>query len=116
MSDGAASGCAGLCCAAFRIPYTRRELRRAVGRGSVTDGEKLLDMLVPLTSKQANERNRRFGGTGDVFREEEIGRHYTCVHWDEETRLCTDYEGRPGMCRHFPYGKRCCFGCSCSDE
>lgn len=28
--------------------------------------------------------------------------HYTCIHFNTETRLCMDYENRPDMCRNYP--------------
>jgi len=107
-------GCTGTCCAAFRIPHTPASLKRAVRQGRVLDGDQLLDMLIPLTPKEARERNRQFGGDGDnPFPWSDRGHHFTCRHWDEDTRLCTIYEERPMMCREFPYGKDCPFGCDC---
>lgn len=73
-------------------------------------------MLIPLTPKEARERNQRFGDTGDPsshFPWSDRGHNFTCRHWDESTRLCGIYEDRPKMCRRFPYGKKCPFGCSC---
>lgn len=38
-------------------------------------------------------------------------RLYTCKHFDKEQRICTDYENRPNMCKHF--GSTCAYtGCS----
>lgn len=37
---------------------------------------------------------------------------YTCKHFDDAESRCTNYEGRPQMCRAYPYRKRCTYkGC-----
>lgn len=98
MTCPASNGCTGLCCAAFRLPHTIREVKaRTRARtivscaGDPVEGDKLVDMLIPLTPKEARERNHEFGG---------------------------DYEDRPDMCRRFPYEREdgCPFGCSCKGE
>lgn len=113
------SGCTGLCCAAFRIPHTISELRARVREGAIVDhsgdsveGDKLVEMLIPLTPKEARERNHQFGGDHS-FPWSDRGHHFTCRHWDEETRLCRAYDERPDMCRRYPYGRGCDHGCSC---
>jgi Fe-S-cluster containining protein len=76
------------------------------------DGEKIADMLIPLTPKEARERYERFSGkTTTAYRWKNRGHHFTCRHWDEETRLCRIYEDRPQMCRDYPYGQECQHGC-----
>ena len=92
---------------------------RAKVLGPDSEPAHLIDMLIPLTPKQASERHTEFGGTDDTrFKWADRGHHYTCRHWDEETRLCTDYENRPPMCSNFPYGREdgCPFGCSHKGE
>jgi Fe-S-cluster containining protein len=38
--------------------------------------------------------------------------HYTCKHYDRDTKLCTIYENRPLMCRNYPNGHACRYpGC-----
>lgn len=32
---------------------------------------------------------------------------YTCKAWDPETKLCTVYDTRPGMCERFPHDMTC---------
>jgi Fe-S-cluster containining protein len=125
----ASNGCSGTCCAAFRLDYTLTEMRRAPvdSAGGVPLGDKwidpserdqLVDMLVPLTPKEARERNQKFGGNENDKTHwpwSDRGHQFTCRHWDEDTRLCGIYEDRPMMCREFPYGKPCSFGCSCTE-
>ena len=39
--------------------------------------------------------------------------HYSCKHWDTETRLCRIYEQRPQMCRDYPEpGSKVCGWCA----
>ncbi|HYQ12165.1 MAG TPA: YkgJ family cysteine cluster protein [Solirubrobacterales bacterium] len=112
MSTEASNGCSGLCCAAFRIPETRASLR-AAGKHGDEERAQIAEMVIPLTPKEANERNAALGGDAPYRWARDRGRVFTCKHWDEETRLCGIYEDRPDMCRKFPYDKPCCFGCSC---
>lgn len=124
MPEPVTNGCTGLCCAAFALPHTIRDLKararqRAIvdSEGDPAEGDKIADMVIPLTPKEARERNRRFGGDAE-FSWSNRGRHFTCRHWDEETRLCGIYDDRPSMCRGFPYEREdgCPFGCGCKGE
>jgi Fe-S-cluster containining protein len=67
-------------------------------------------MVIPLTHEEARERRGRFGIEGEPDPDRD---YFACRHWDEETRLCGNYENRPEMCRAFPYGKPCEHGCDC---
>lgn len=109
-ADRPEGACPGYCCAAFTYPRTLSQIRRDP---PAYDGEMIADMLIPLTPKQARERYERFGGPAERsgFRWKSRGHHFTCRHWDEETRLCTVYEDRPAMCRDYPYGQECQHGC-----
>lgn len=110
--------CEGDCCVAFRVPYTPEQL--AAGDVGDQDSAEALDlaaMLIPLTVEAANIRQEQFvRGTKTGFTGQDDGHLYMCSHWDEETRLCGIYEDRPPMCRTFPYGKLCRYGCSCAGE
>lgn len=96
--------CPGSCCERFHLssgPDHLREIiaaqeqRQAEGRpvaeDILRDNRYILDMVIPLDD-----------GSG----------LYTCRHWDPETRLCTAYEQRPWMCRAYPYGRHCEYGCT----
>jgi Fe-S-cluster containining protein len=102
------SGCNGACCVAFPISCTLEELRE---RDTIEDQVDLLAMLVPLTHEEAADRRARFGVELPVRDEDPA--YFRCVHWDETTRLCGNYENRPGMCRWYPYEQRCEHGCDC---
>ena len=115
--------CPCTCCAAFHLPYTLTQLRRGVHPEKpntvLHQPEQIATMVIPLTPKQANERLLEFDGAepGErPFRWRDRGHHFTCRHWDEETRLCTIYPDRPNMCRDFPYGKGCQYGCGCEGQ
>ena len=103
------SKCPGKCCAVFYFPYEEEDFKtRAL---HVKDGAYIVDMLIPLSAKESAERLERFGITGNFDPVKNEGHHFTCRHWDEDTRLCTDYENRPEMCRDYPYNHECSHGC-----
>lgn len=111
--------CNGGCCAIFPMPKGAIENLELGGNGE-RDSPFILDMLVPLTKRQAVARAKRFGlvetvrrwFSGDETWEggktfTEAYDLYTCRHWDEDTRLCTAYANRPDMCREYPYEREC---------
>lgn len=100
--------CAGACCAVF--PMHLGQATFTNGRELRPDNEYILDMLIPLTRRQALARSRRLGYPDPPNYGPKYGL-FTCKHWDEETRLCGDYENRPAMCRDYPYGRPCERGC-----
>jgi Fe-S-cluster containining protein len=81
----------------------------------IEDGLDLLAMLVPISYEEARERWQRLAGVpADQIRAEDPGQElFRCIHWDEHTRRCLNYENRPAMCRWFPYGQACEYGCDC---
>lgn len=103
--------CDGRCCAVFTFPSSPLQLHQARKRywSGEKDAETLRDMLVPLSVPEARGRGERFNlGGGSVDEIAEAGLNfYTCAHWDEETRRCTNYENRPVMCRDYPYAQNC---------
>lgn len=106
--------CAGRCCAVFALPTDAIPRLEAGANGD--DGPFILDMIVPLTPTKARSRLKRLGYDDDPDVTKPAGkRWFTCRHWDEETRLCDEYNQRPEMCRDFPYGLDCPHGCSCTD-
>lgn len=110
--------CQGDCCVAFRVPYTMEELEAGdVGDQDQAEAFVLAEMLEPLTLQEFMDRQDEFVlGARTRVTEEDDGHLYKCKKWDEETRLCTDYENRPPMCRTFPYDKPCRYGCSCTGD
>jgi len=92
--------CSGKCCERFHLPFSDREIRsiRAMIELYPHEAEKWRDifyiasMVIPL---------------GDEY--------FTCKHHNKETKLCMAYEERPGLCRGFPYKKKCCYDKNCTD-
>lgn len=109
---GVENGCLGACCAALRLYESLDELRERARKHRERDIEFLVNMLIPLTAQEAEERSRRFGG---VVRADpdDPSYYYACRHWDEETRLCTVWPERPRMCAAYPYGEPCTLGDGC---
>lgn len=115
------TGCTGSCCAAFPIKRSGAgryaELTSPLAwlwvNQDAEDGLDLLAMLVPISYEEACERWDRLTGAEGRRPDEPAEHYFRCVHWDETTRLCTNYENRPGMCRWFPYGRQCEYGCDC---
>lgn len=108
--------CDGRCCAIFwwsRTPEQLAAYPLLSGGATAEESKFIADMLIPLSEEEARERIDKYGMP---YTYEEAtataGRLlYTCRHWDSETRLCTAYEQRPWMCRTYPYGRGCTFGC-----
>lgn len=112
---GHMENCQGDCCVAFKVPFTLQELTEGnVEDNDVEEAMVMAEMLDPITVEEANWRQEELvKGNPTEFTEADEGHLFMCKKWDEETRLCTDYENRPDMCRDFPYGKSCRYGCSC---
>lgn len=103
------SECGGKCCVAFCLGpgHTLEEFRAE--HEKYIDGPYILDMVVPLTRLEAEQRAAKFDvDLGDV----DVPR-FTCKHFDEKTMRCGAYEARPDMCRRYPYERGCEHGCDC---
>lgn len=84
--------CTGHCCEHVFIPYSPEEL----GSMDLDDVDKKVPEMLELVGRAAK------GGYA-----------YRCVHWNPASGECMDYDNRPGMCRDYPYGRRCMFpGCT----
>jgi Fe-S-cluster containining protein len=112
-------GCTGACCVAFPLggnlaawPGLSARGRLWVDEG-VNQGLDILAMVIPLTHEETLHRGRRFGlhGFGPLDEPDPAREYFRCIHWDEQTRLCGNYEHRPEMCRAYPYGEPCEHGC-----
>jgi Fe-S-cluster containining protein len=123
--------CAGHCCDGFRLPYRKHELLRALRfkrlfdrfgpseklLGWVLDPRKSAGRLFPIRLRVLLEDIEKMAL---LFYEKPVGTKdwngntstednpvMSCVRWDRLTRLCTDYENRPQVCRGYPYGDTC---------
>ncbi len=89
--------CPAYCCSYPRIVTTRADIRRLAKR-------------FELTFEQARERFTKDGEE----KGERVLRHRhdhiydsVCRFLDRETRQCTIYDARPGICREYPGSTRC---------
>lgn len=109
--------CTGLCCAAFFIYRTNQDQKDTIAELYASDDPSniyIAKMLIPLTETEVKERMLKFGGTVPEHVEMKQGQWFTCHHWDENTRLCKDYENRQNVCRDYPTLDYpvCEYGCS----
>ena len=119
--------CPGSCCADFTIGGSTHEDvakskqdRQTHMRFSLDDKDGLyvIDMLIPVSKEEHNERIDRFFPLHVHERLKipedgnESNTHFTCAHWDETTRRCMAYASRPEMCSEYPYARECSHGCN----
>lgn len=102
------SACTGACCAAFVLSTSHARLRDRWPW--IIDADIILDMIIPITVEQADERLARFGGSRHPDSDQR--EWFTCRHFDETTAKCTNYIGRPVMCHSYPDHDGCDHGCS----
>jgi hypothetical protein len=91
--------CPGYCCSHPRIAVTDNDIRRLA---------RYFGISARLARRRLSYRYR----SGDI--DERILRHQkdyiyksVCRFLDRETRQCTVYAARPGVCRKYPYGSVC---------
>jgi len=109
--------CTGHCCKQFSLPHSPDLL------------EKDYQVYLKWAKDQSNPHPRFKEthivsqmvihiGEGKIvsgkFIEGKTGSHiYTCKHYNTETGNCMNYEGRPEMCKDYPYGDVCSYaGCT----
>lgn len=90
------AGCTGACCEKFWLPYTKEGFQQLADGGKTLNGsrqeaQKIADMIIPL-GFELNDKGRLA---------------YTCKWWDKGTRLCTNYQDRPNVCRDHPVLEPC---------
>lgn len=104
----AENGCNGNCCQDFILSYSPAYMETLKENGN-DDERHTAGMVIYLGYYDTDpdlfpEDHKRYEGND--------AHHYTCKHFDTKTRLCTDYENRPNMCRSYPNGIACTFkGC-----
>ena len=89
--------CTAYCCTYTHIPVTKSDLKRLAKSQGVT-----VEKAQKKFTKKGDKENPR------VLRHTDDEHFVTsCMFLDKETRNCTNYEGRPTICREFPTQKRC---------
>jgi Fe-S-cluster containining protein len=92
------SKCPAYCCSVYeRVKVTKRDITRLAKHFGVT-------------YEQARFRYTRLrDGERVLKRVEDVVFHETCTFLDQETRGCTIYHARPGVCRGYPGRPRCAY-------
>lgn len=89
------SKCPAYCCSYDRIEVTRRDIKR-------------LARYFGLTYEQAENRYTKIAqGERVLRRKSDHIFKQVCQFLDKESRRCTIYEARPGVCREYPESLRC---------
>jgi Fe-S-cluster containining protein len=92
------SKCPAYCCSVYeRVKVTKRDITRLAKHFGVT-------------YEQARFRYTKLrDGERVLKRVEDVVFHETCTFLDQETRGCTIYHARPGVCRGYPGRPRCAY-------
>jgi Fe-S-cluster containining protein len=94
------SKCPAYCCSVYeRVQVSKRDLNRLAKYFSVTpeQAEKRYTKIDKSTGERVLRRKK------DVIFEQ------TCMFLNQETRGCTIYHARPGVCREYPDRSRCSY-------
>ena len=116
--------CTGHCCENFTLPYTPMELKHRAKRLKVgdkyfhEDHTQVAEMVIFLgTYASGTDRRGRKKIKGTKLYYGKSIHHYTCKHYNRETRNCMNYENRPAMCRNYPDGHKCNYrGCTLKQD
>src|SRR5450631_1576905 len=91
--------CPGYCCSHARIAVTLGDIQRLA---------KHFEISVAAARKRFTYRYRAEGISEQILRHHKDTVYQSvCRFFDREARRCTVYEGRPQVCRKYPYGKTC---------
>lgn len=96
--------CTGHCCKKFYLPLTPDQIKEELELSKTRpprfqDFAKIAAMVIPIEPTT--------GMTGAPLRAEDVNHYYTCIHYDEQSGDCKNYEDRPTMCKDYPYGRPC---------
>ena len=92
------SKCPAFCCSVYeRVPVNKRDITRLAKHFGVS-----FETAQRRYTKMTNGE-RVLRRTGDEIFEE------TCVFLNQETRGCSVYHARPGVCREYPDRSRCAY-------
>jgi len=98
-----ADKCMGHCCMDVGLFNSPDELESLYQRCLYSTRKPLnIDLTYPMLTFYKKDRCHPSLGdvSADVY-------HYTCKHFDSETKLCTIYDIRPQMCRDYPENNKC---------
>jgi Fe-S-cluster containining protein len=89
--------CPAYCCSYPRIQTTRKDIQRLADYFGVT-----FDKARKKYTKKGEEKGERI-----LRHQKDHVYKSVCQFLDSDSRQCTIYEGRPGICREYPGGSRC---------
>ena len=92
MKSYSCNKCPGYCCSYPEIEITKRDIAQ-------------LAKHLGLSEEQAEARFTK--GKRLLRHQKDRIFESVCVFLDRETRRCTVYEARPGVCREYPDSPRC---------
>lgn len=92
------SKCPAYCCSVYeRVKVTRRDITRLAKHFGVSVDDARQRYTMDFEGERVLKR------VGDAIFQE------TCVFLNQETRGCSIYHGRPGVCREYPGLSRCAY-------
>lgn len=102
------SRCTGQCCEAFTIQgktlqEVKEKYEEALKNNSndkqyIKDLFRIQDMLIDLGKHLTHPIHPEI-----KIKTQEPVTFFTCKYFNKETRLCTDYDNRPKMCKDYPF-------------
>ncbi len=94
------SKCPAFCCSVYeRVQVTKRDLNRLA---------KYFDLTQEAAQKRYTKIDRA-SGDRVLRRKKDIIFEQACMFLNQETRGCTIYHARPGVCREYPDRSRCAY-------
>ena len=119
------SRCTGHCCQTFTLPLGPDELMdiyrrwadpmRKDGQGFPDRTLSDIHLIAPMVTYLGFFLEPPVKVVNTVV--PHAAHYYSCKHFNREKKICTIYEDRPGMCRDYPYGRKCNYAeCTWSEE
>ena len=94
------SKCPAYCCSIYeRVQVTKRDLNRLARYFDVS----------PEQAERRYTKIDRSSGERVLRRKKDVIFPETCMFLNQETRGCTIYHARPGVCREYPDRTRCAY-------
>ena len=94
------SKCPAFCCSVYeRVQVTKRDLNRLAKYFELT----------PEAAQKRYTKIDRASGDRVLRRKKDVIFEQACMFLNQETRGCTIYHARPGVCREYPDRTRCAY-------
>ena len=107
MTTSLCNSCAA-CCSPVSLGFSQSEVATHPERFAEDNWNWILDHLTPITRREALARQPWLKDARiwqlDIDGVLTISSYYyDCDNFDPRTRMCLDWENRPGICRDFPW-------------